>query len=50
MLSLMGHQTGIDLDGLIAASRLLKELVGHDLPGQVAKAGPRWRPSAVVAA
>jgi hydroxymethylglutaryl-CoA lyase len=47
MLTLMGHETGVDLDGLIECTALLKEAVGHDLPGQVTKAGPRWRPSAV---
>lgn len=39
MLELMGYETGVDLDALIAASRLLPELVGHDVPGQVVKAG-----------
>ena len=39
MLHLMGFETGVDLDALIAASRLLPSLVGHDVPGQVAKAG-----------
>jgi hydroxymethylglutaryl-CoA lyase len=35
----MGIPTGIDLDGLIALSRSLPALLGHDVPGQVAKAG-----------
>lgn len=39
MLHLMGFETGVDLDALIAGSRLLPSLVGHDVPGQVAKAG-----------
>ena len=39
MLEQMGHDTGVDLDRLIAASRGLPELVGHDVPGQVIKAG-----------
>ena len=38
----MGIETGLDLDGLIALSRRLPELVGHEVAGQVAKAG---RPS-----
>jgi len=39
MLEAMGYGTGVDLDGLLAASRRLGELVGHELPGQVVKAG-----------
>ncbi|HVW51262.1 MAG TPA: hydroxymethylglutaryl-CoA lyase [Trinickia sp.] len=35
----MGIPTGIDLQQLIALSRELPELLGHDVPGQVAKAG-----------
>ncbi|WP_244849325.1 hydroxymethylglutaryl-CoA lyase [Caballeronia sp. SL2Y3] len=35
----MGIPTGIDLAKLIALSRTLPALVGHDVPGQVAKAG-----------
>ncbi|MDR5857337.1 hydroxymethylglutaryl-CoA lyase [Caballeronia sp. LZ062] len=35
----MGIPTGIDLQKLIALSRTLPALVGHDVPGQVAKAG-----------
>lgn len=39
MLHAMGFDTGVDLDRLIAAARTLPELVGHDVPGQVIKAG-----------
>jgi hydroxymethylglutaryl-CoA lyase len=35
----MGIPTGIDLDLLIELSRGLPALLGHDVPGQVAKAG-----------
>ncbi|WP_264048351.1 hydroxymethylglutaryl-CoA lyase [Methylobacterium flocculans] len=35
----MGIATGLDLDALIGLSRDLPRLVGHDVPGQVAKAG-----------
>ena len=35
----MGIATGLDLDALIGLSRALPRLVGHDVPGQVAKAG-----------
>lgn len=39
MLHAMGHDTGIDLPRLLAAARQLPSIVGHDVPGQVAKAG-----------
>jgi hydroxymethylglutaryl-CoA lyase len=39
MLQCMGYDTGADLDRLLAASRRLGEIVGHELPGQVVKAG-----------
>jgi hydroxymethylglutaryl-CoA lyase len=39
MLEAMGYQTGVDLDRLLACARSLPGLVGHDVPGQVAKAG-----------
>ena len=39
MLHSMGYATGVDLDLLLATSRRLGEIVGHDLPGQVVKAG-----------
>jgi hydroxymethylglutaryl-CoA lyase len=40
-LELIGYDTGVDLDGLIGASRGLPALVGHDTPSQIAKAGQR---------
>jgi hydroxymethylglutaryl-CoA lyase len=39
MLHCMSYDTGIDLDLLLATSRRLGEIVGHELPGQVVKAG-----------
>jgi hydroxymethylglutaryl-CoA lyase len=39
MLQDMGYETGVDLDRLIAAARRMPGIVGHDTPGQVAKAG-----------
>lgn len=36
----LGHPTGIDLDTLLAISRSLPELVGHDVPSRVSAAGP----------
>ncbi len=39
MLVDMGYDTGVDLDRLIAVARRVPGIVGHDTPGQVAKAG-----------
>lgn len=39
MLQAMGHDTGVDLPRLLTLARQLPELVGHELSGQVAKAG-----------
>jgi hydroxymethylglutaryl-CoA lyase len=39
MLEAMGHDTGVDLDRLLAIARRLPGIVGHEVPGQVAKAG-----------
>lgn len=39
MFEQMGVSTGVDLDALLAISATLPKLVGHDTPGQVAKAG-----------
>ncbi len=41
MVQDMGVDTGIDLDRLLEAARLVGELVGHPLRGQVLIAGPR---------
>ncbi len=43
LLHEMGIETGIDLALLIEAARRLEGLVGHPVPGQVMKAGPRLR-------
>ncbi len=40
MLQAMGIDTGIDLGALLAVARRLPALIGHEVPGQVAKAGP----------
>lgn len=40
MLEAMGYDTGIDLSKLLAVAKSLPALVGHAVPGQVAKAGP----------
>lgn len=39
MLQDMGLNTGIDLDKLLAAAVKIPAIVGHDVPGQVMKAG-----------
>jgi hydroxymethylglutaryl-CoA lyase len=39
MLDAMGYDTGIALTPLLRVARALPALVGHDVPGQVAKAG-----------
>lgn len=39
MLDAMGHDTGIDIDRLLAVARQLPAIVGHAVPGQLAKAG-----------
>jgi len=39
MLQAMGYDTGVDLDRLLPVARALPGLVGHEVPGQVAKAG-----------
>ena len=40
MLETMGYDTGIDLAKLLQVARALPDIVGHEVPGQVAKAGP----------
>ena len=40
-LELMGFDTGVDLAKLIAASKRLPALIGHDIPSQLVKAGRR---------
>ncbi|MCP3705640.1 hypothetical protein M3I54_01310 [Paraburkholderia sp. CNPSo 3274] len=43
MFEAMGYDTGVDLDSMLTLSRRLPEIVGHEVPGQVAKAGPWTR-------
>ncbi|HZY20053.1 MAG TPA: hydroxymethylglutaryl-CoA lyase [Ramlibacter sp.] len=40
-LQLMGYDTGVDLPQLLAAAHRLAGLIGHDVPGQITKAGRR---------
>lgn len=40
-LALMGYDTGVDMAILLAASRRLPALIGHETPSQIIKAGQR---------
>jgi hydroxymethylglutaryl-CoA lyase len=40
MLAAMGYDTGIDFARLLQVARALPHIVGHEVPGQVVKAGP----------
>jgi hydroxymethylglutaryl-CoA lyase len=40
MLDAMGYDTGMALTRLLQVAREMPTIVGHDVPGQVAKAGP----------
>lgn len=39
MFQTMGYDTGVDLERLLEAARMLPAIVEHDVPGQVMKAG-----------
>jgi len=43
MFEAMGYTTGVDLEQLLKLARGLPALVGHEVPGQVLKAGPATR-------
>ena len=47
LLDDLGVATGVDLDGLLAASALVADLVGHAVPSRIAAAGPRSRRAVV---
>jgi hydroxymethylglutaryl-CoA lyase len=49
MLDLNGCETGIDIAALVTCASRLPELVGHEVPGQLLRAGPRLRLHAVPA-
>jgi hydroxymethylglutaryl-CoA lyase len=40
-LELMGYDTGVDVERLVAAAKRLPALIGHDIPSQIVKAGRR---------
>lgn len=54
MFQRMGFDTGVDLDALLQAAASLPELLGHDVPGAILKAGkadrrypkPKWMDAA----
>ena len=43
MFEQMGVDTGVDLDGLLRVAETLPTVVGHEVPGQVVKAGTSQR-------
>ncbi|MBO9471328.1 hydroxymethylglutaryl-CoA lyase [Endozoicomonas sp. G2_2] len=43
MFEQMGVDTGVDLDGLLRVAETLPTIVGHEVPGQVVKAGTSQR-------
>ena len=43
MFEAMGYDTGVDLDALLDIARALPAIVGHEVPGQVMKAGRSTR-------
>ncbi|WP_462379301.1 hydroxymethylglutaryl-CoA lyase [Pseudomonas sp. Marseille-QA0892] len=55
MFQRMGLNTGVDLDALLMAAARLPELIGHDVPGAILKAGksdrrypkPKWMTESV---
>lgn len=49
LLEECGVATGVDLERLIEAAQTMERAVGHPLPGQVMKAGPRLRRHALEA-
>jgi hydroxymethylglutaryl-CoA lyase len=43
LLDELGIASGVDLGALIAAARLMRDTVGHDVPSRMLRAGPRPR-------
>jgi hydroxymethylglutaryl-CoA lyase len=42
MLDAMGYDTGINIPKLLQLAKELSQIVGHEVPGQVAKAGSTY--------
>ena len=47
MLQWEGFDTGVDLDAILKAAATLPSLIGHDVPSQLLKAGPRLKRHAI---
>src|SRR3546814_883278 len=43
MFEAMGYDTGVKLDALLVLAREMPDIVQHEIPGQVVKAGPSSR-------
>ncbi len=43
LLQCLGHDCGLTVAGLAAATAHLSDLLGHSLPSAVGRAGPRWQ-------
>jgi hydroxymethylglutaryl-CoA lyase len=43
LLTCLGRDCGLSVEVLAGASRRLRELLGHELPSAVGRAGPRWQ-------
>ena len=43
MVEDLGVATGVNLERLLEVSAVAERLVGHQLPSQVLRAGPRWQ-------
>ncbi|MDZ7592359.1 MAG: hydroxymethylglutaryl-CoA lyase [Rubrivivax sp.] len=43
LLTCLGRDCGLTVEGLTGAAQMLRELLGHDLPSAVGRAGPRWQ-------
>ena len=42
MLQDMGIETGVSLERVLEVSAEVQTMIGHSVPSQVSKAGPRW--------
>jgi hydroxymethylglutaryl-CoA lyase len=43
LLTCLGRDCGLTVEDLCGASRMLREMLGHELPSAVGRAGPRWQ-------
>jgi hydroxymethylglutaryl-CoA lyase len=42
LLTCLGHDCGLTVETLAGAAAMLRELLGHELPSAIGRAGPRW--------